>query len=87
MHNNFSHFIISVGLDPYLTTVAAWYGVGSRWKEFFEWVQHHQQLSAMDAFKQFGNHLGRVTTYRALSLDNNGLETIQNNDSIWPSGR
>jgi len=42
---------------------------------------------AKSAFAEFAQHLDRVTSYRALSLDEQGYNRIVSEDSIWPSGR
>lgn len=44
-------------------------------------------VSARAAFEGFANKLGRVTSYRALSLTPQGFQTIKDNNSIWPSGQ
>ena len=40
-----------------------------------------------EAFRQFAYHLGRITSYRALSLTDEQFETIRKSNSIYPSGR
>eukprot|EP01125_Pyxidicula_operculata_P010162 TRINITY_DN3352_c0_g1_i2.p1 TRINITY_DN3352_c0_g1~~TRINITY_DN3352_c0_g1_i2.p1 ORF type:complete len:293 (+),score=33.51 TRINITY_DN3352_c0_g1_i2:1395-2273(+) len=69
-----------------------WPGVGTRWKDFGEYLKNALQSgdppkTSLEAFKGYANKLGRVTSYRALSLTPEQYETIKNADSIWPSGR
>ena len=39
------------------------------------------------AFRAFANHLGRVSAYRALALDDEALDAILRTDNISPSGQ
>jgi len=81
--------------DAFFKTYApalAHHGVGSRWKQFLEFLaeettQRGAPTDAIDSFKKFAQYLGRVVSYRALSLTPSQFETIKNADSIWPSGR
>lgn len=64
-------------------------GVGSRWEAFFKWLSSlpTKPASLRDAFKGFSCVLGRVTSYRALSLTSPQYEKIRSDDSIYPTGR
>ena len=55
---------------------------------FFREIQNgHAPATAEESFRGFAKYLGRVVSYRALSLTAPQFETIKNADSIWPSGR
>eukprot|EP01006_Ploeotia_vitrea_P045792 TRINITY_DN66969_c6_g1_i1.p1 TRINITY_DN66969_c6_g1~~TRINITY_DN66969_c6_g1_i1.p1 ORF type:complete len:307 (+),score=26.73 TRINITY_DN66969_c6_g1_i1:73-921(+) len=64
-------------------------GVGTRWKQFLAWLQAEPELptTAEHAFFKFAQSLGRVTSYRCLSLTPEQYKTIQDTNQIWPSGR
>eukprot|EP00026_Physarum_polycephalum_P013035 Phypoly_transcript_13396.p1 GENE.Phypoly_transcript_13396~~Phypoly_transcript_13396.p1 ORF type:complete len:273 (+),score=32.43 Phypoly_transcript_13396:211-1029(+) len=69
-----------------------WHGVGSRWKIFLDWLveQPSESLDKSDPkeiFTKFAQHLGRVISFRALSLTHDGYATIEKANSIYPSGR
>jgi len=77
--------------EKYLPTLAH-FGVGSRWRQFLQWLEttinnKSEPKDATDAFRQFGNYLGRVISYRALALTEDQFQTIKDKDTIWPSGR
>ena len=40
-----------------------------------------------DVFTRFAHHLGRVTSFRALSLTPDGFATILRANAVYPSGR
>ena len=67
----------------------AHHGVSTRWKEFICFVDKLEKIpdECRDAFVQFGNHLGRVISYRALSLTDSQYESIISEGEILPSGR
>jgi adenine deaminase len=51
---------------PHLLEVLNWPGVGTRWREFLEWVhttaEADEVAAPKAAFRAFGRHLGRVTS-------------------------
>ena len=71
--------------------VLNWPGVATRWRQFVPWfVAHRAQLASLNAeavFRNFAQHLGRVTTYRALALDEAALNKIIEADAIFPTGQ
>lgn len=66
-----------------------WPGIGTRWREFLEWCQSQGRCpeSPEVALRGFGRYLGRVTTYRALAIDDAALQSIFAADCIFPSGQ
>jgi len=73
-----------------------WPGVGTRWREFVEWCKIKRGGGGEEggvpktpaaALRSFGRHLGRVTTYRALAIDDEALQKIWDVDCIFPSGQ
>jgi hypothetical protein len=63
-------------------------GVGTRWKEFLEYLLQNKTLKTpKEAFSGFANHLGRVTSYRALSLTEQQFQNILESNEVFPSGR
>eukprot|EP01126_Amoeba_proteus_P006071 TRINITY_DN12107_c0_g1_i3.p1 TRINITY_DN12107_c0_g1~~TRINITY_DN12107_c0_g1_i3.p1 ORF type:complete len:300 (-),score=48.73 TRINITY_DN12107_c0_g1_i3:189-1007(-) len=67
-----------------------WPGIGTRWQTFFQWVMKQPNraiLTPREAFSGFAQFLGRVTSYRALSLTESQFKTIKSIDSVWPTGR
>lgn len=76
------------GLSHLLGTLN-WPGIGTRWQEFLEWscsVVPAPETPAI-ALRGFGRFLGRVTTYRALAIDETALRKIVAADCIFPSGQ
>jgi len=49
--------------------------------------EERESLTKESTLRTFGNYLGRVTSYRALSLREDDFKVIQTNNTIWPSGR
>ncbi|KAL9648899.1 hypothetical protein ABK040_003828 [Willaertia magna] len=49
--------------------------------------QEEIDLSTRDCFIKFSNHLGKITTYRALALTQTEYEKIVSDNSIYPTGR
>jgi len=66
-----------------------WPGVGSRWRDFLEWLCKLPSPPATpsEALRGYGRFLGRVTTYRALAIDERSLQRIVDADCIFPSGQ
>eukprot|EP00757_Euglenozoa_sp_SAG-D1_P004971 gene4971-2377_t len=69
-----------------------WPGVASRWKQFTEFIEEglldqSLQGSPEDIFQKFSRKLGRVRSYRALSLTEAQMQKIKDEDTIWPTGR
>ncbi|CAE7899016.1 unnamed protein product, partial [Symbiodinium microadriaticum] len=73
----------------HLIPVLRWPGVGTRWREFIKWVTGLPEPPSSPelAFAGFARALGRVTTYRALSLDAAGLRRIIQAKEIFPRGQ
>ncbi|CAE7227588.1 unnamed protein product [Symbiodinium natans] len=73
----------------HLIPVLRWPGVGTRWRAFLRWLgeQPEPTRSPEDALAGFARSLGRVTTYRALSLDAAGLRRIIEAKEIFPRGQ
>ncbi|CAE7474482.1 unnamed protein product, partial [Symbiodinium necroappetens] len=73
----------------HLIPVLRWPGVGTRWREFIKWVTGLPEPPSSPelAFAGFARALGRVTTYRALSLDAVGLRRIIQAKEIFPRGQ
>eukprot|EP01050_Picozoa_sp_SAG11_P017221 SAG11_NODE_2458_length_3338_cov_4.659463_2_plen_261_part_00 len=69
----------------------AWPGVGTRWRRFLSWLQalagRDRPADARTALAGFARAVGRVRSYRALALDDEGLRRILAEDEIFPSGR
>lgn len=69
----------------------AWPGVGTRWRRFLNWWSALppacRPSDAFEALGSFANALGRVKTFRALALDEEGVARILTEDEIFPSGR
>ena len=67
----------------------AWPGAGTRWQRFVAWysAQVDKPTTARDALAGFARSVGRVTTYRALALDDAAFKRIIDEDEIFPSGR
>mmetsp|Transcript_65169 Transcript_65169/g.103231 ORF Transcript_65169/g.103231 Transcript_65169/m.103231 type:complete len:338 (-) Transcript_65169:121-1134(-) len=83
--------IETVGMPLEIAGALAWPGIGTRWKRFISWWQHLQEVDkpsdAYAALAAFARAVGRVRTYRALALDEDGLKRILQEDEIFPSGR
>lgn len=67
-------------------------GIGTRYKEFYNFLlsincDKLEEMSGREAFEVFGQHLGRIRTFRALALTPPEYEKIVNDDSIFPTGR
>ena len=63
-------------------------GVGTRWKEFLNYLKETKtHKTSKEAFIGFANHLGRVTSYRALSITKQQLKNIKEANEIFPTGR
>jgi hypothetical protein len=63
-------------------------GVGTRWQEFHQYLlENKNPKNPKEAFSGFANHLGRVTSYRALSLTDQQFKKILEVNEIFPSGR
>jgi len=70
----------------------AWPGLATRWKQFLAWLiqideQKRSSFSEKEALKQFGIHLGRVVSYRALAITDEQYGSIVSQNAIVPSGR
>lgn len=76
-----------VGIS-HLLGILRWPGIGTRWRPFVKWIQDGGRSRTMlEAFSGFARFLGRVTTYRALSLDSEGLQRILEAGEIFPRGQ
>jgi len=76
-----------------------WPGVGTRWRSFVKWCTEQSDATPdspakadllatpEQAFRGFGQSLGRVITYRALALNDADLGQILEENCIFPSGR
>lgn len=66
----------------------SWPGAGTRWSRFVAWWREQPQrpMAAHEALAGFARAAGRVRTYRALALDDDGLSAILDRDEIFPSG-
>mmetsp|Transcript_34980 Transcript_34980/g.80549 ORF Transcript_34980/g.80549 Transcript_34980/m.80549 type:complete len:330 (+) Transcript_34980:44-1033(+) len=71
----------------HLLPVLRWPGVGTRWREFVRWEGAKAAATPEHALGGFACALGRVTTYRALSLDAAGLQRILEAKEIFPRGQ
>lgn len=72
----------------HLLPLLAWPGIATRWKLFLEWQGSHPCLDGLEsAFSEFANHLGRLTTYRAIALTKSEFQQIQALNTILPTGR
>lgn len=76
------------GLSHLLGTLN-WPGVGSRWRDFLGWCRSAvpPPETPAAALRGYGRFLGRVTTYRALAIDDAALQRIFYADCIFPSGQ
>jgi len=76
------------GLDKFLDCTN-WPGIGTRWKIFLQWLKNlsSKPPSPLIAFEKFAQYLGRVTSFRALSLTTEQFKTIQDLNTIVPTGR
>ena len=81
-----------VGMPTSVAGALAWPGVATRWKRFCAWYKEQTILgkaprTAKKALAGFARAVGRVRTYRALALDDAGLQRILHaEDQIFPSG-
>ena len=74
----------------HLIGLLRWPGIGTRWRQFVKWIESlegRETMSMEEAFSGFARFLGRVTTYRALSLDSAGLQRIFSANEIFPRGQ
>jgi len=86
--------IRAVGMPEETAGALAWPGVGTRWSRFMAWWRQHvdaqgqgeRPLTAKEALGGFARAVGRVRTYRALALDDKGLQAILDRDEIFPTG-
>ncbi|KAH3765680.1 hypothetical protein Pelo_2478 [Pelomyxa schiedti] len=65
-------------------------GVGTRWQSFVTWLKSSPSVPEGDcerALFLYANFLGRVISYRALSLTDEQFNVITTNNTIWPTGR
>eukprot|EP01105_Mastigella_eilhardi_P008283 TRINITY_DN2018_c0_g4_i1.p1 TRINITY_DN2018_c0_g4~~TRINITY_DN2018_c0_g4_i1.p1 ORF type:complete len:281 (+),score=51.56 TRINITY_DN2018_c0_g4_i1:59-844(+) len=68
-------------------------GIGSRFDTFHDWLFGQNNAAAIptggveQAIAAFSDFLGRVTTYRALSLSPEQYHAIEQADVIFPTGR
>jgi len=84
--------VAAAGMELEVAGALAWPGVATRWQRFFAWWHHVNDTGAAPsdaraALSGFAKAVGRVTTYRALALDDAGCERIFAEDEIFPSGR
>ncbi|CAJ1407847.1 unnamed protein product [Effrenium voratum] len=80
--------LAACGLERLRPTLR-WPGVGTRWRRFVRWAQEMDPApdTPEKALAGFARALGRVTTYRALSLDALGLRRIVEAQEIFPRGQ
>ncbi|CAJ1335654.1 unnamed protein product [Effrenium voratum] len=80
--------LAACGLERLRPTLR-WPGVGTRWRRFLRWAQEMDPApdTPEKALAGFARALGRVTTYRALSLDALGLRRIVEAQEIFPRGQ
>ena len=76
-----------------------WPGIGTRWRSFLSWIAKEQQVSIggtdgdktkirTEIFTRYANHLGRITSYRALALDSSAFNRIiEKENCIFPTGQ
>eukprot|EP01129_Flabellula_baltica_P014908 TRINITY_DN7298_c0_g1_i1.p1 TRINITY_DN7298_c0_g1~~TRINITY_DN7298_c0_g1_i1.p1 ORF type:complete len:278 (+),score=39.24 TRINITY_DN7298_c0_g1_i1:222-1055(+) len=77
---------------PHLLGCLMWPGVGTRFSGFVSFIQsldkdQVDKMSCLECFQLFANHLGRVVSYRALSLTTEQYDVITEKNTIWPTGR
>lgn len=89
-------YLALIGLGLGLDIDYSWIGVGGYYLSslsFFslfhrtdEFRLETQPTDCKDAFRKFSQYLGRVTSYRALSLTPEQFEVIKQKNTIWPTG-
>lgn len=70
-----------------LLPLLAWHGIGTRWRYFLEWFRDASPSGDLEElFAAFAQHLGRLTSYRALALTEGQYQAQEMGDAIVASG-
>ncbi|MCA1596915.1 MAG: hypothetical protein LC772_10900, partial [Chloroflexi bacterium] len=72
---------------PDLLPLLACPGIATRWRSLLDWAAVRAAGTLKERFTAFAEHLGRLTTYRALALTDDEYWQICSADTLTPTGR